>query len=125
MRGGHEPPKPASRLRRTRARALPKHVGRSRLVLTLIARSLFSSGITVIAVAVVAQEQPPQPALSAAGSLGPSLVSAVAPSSPAGVDGDRAQGDPLADAVAVLPPSPPIAIDVPAIGVHSRLQHLA
>ncbi|MBU1865554.1 MAG: class F sortase [Actinobacteria bacterium] len=61
------------------------------------------SGAAAVAVAMAGQGQPPLPTASAAGSI----------DFFAGSGGDL-----------VLAPSPPLAIDVPAIGVHSNLQHL-
>lgn len=75
---------------------------------------LVVAGATIIAVAVVSQQHPPQPAHSAAGSTAPTSEMP----SPPGI------GSPSADPV-VLPPSDPVSIDIPAIGVHSKLQYLA
>jgi hypothetical protein len=61
------------------------------------------SGVAAVAVAMVGQGQPPLPTASAAGSI----------DFFAGSGGDL-----------VLAASPPLAIDVPAIGVHSNLQYL-
>lgn len=92
-----------------------RHAGHRRsLVVTLAAGVLAASGATAIAVAVAAQKHAPQPPPSAA--VSPSVVPAailVAPSSP----------DPVpTDVGAVLPSSKPVAIDIPAIGVHSAVR---
>jgi sortase (surface protein transpeptidase) len=56
--------------------------------------------------------------MSAAGSLGPAAV-------PAAFPPPRSSLDPVPRVVGpVLPSSKPIALDIPAIGVHSALQHL-
>jgi len=92
--------------------------GRRSLVVAVAAGVLAASGATAIAVAVAAQKHAPQPPLSAAGSLGPSAVSADIPAA-------RSSPDPVPNVVGpVLPSSKPVAIDIPAIGVHSTLQYL-
>lgn len=60
-------------------------------------------GGTAVALALMAQEEAPQPDRSSAGSL------------------EAAAAEP---AVLELPPSPPVGIDIPAIAVHSSLQYL-
>jgi Sortase domain len=90
---------------------------RRNLVATVAAVFLAASGATAIAFAVAAQKHAPQPPLSAAGSLGPS-VSAAIPLA-------RSSPDPVPKVVGpVLPSSKPVSIDIPAIGVHSALQYL-
>ena len=92
--------------------------GRRSLIVTVAAGILAVSGATVIAVALAAQKHAPQPPLSAAGSLGPSAVPPTMPLA-------RSSPDPVPKVVGpVLPPSKPISIDIPAIGVHSALQYL-
>jgi hypothetical protein len=92
--------------------------GRRSLVVAVAAGVLAASGATAIAVAVAAQKHAPQPPLSAAGSLGPSAVSGDIPAA-------RSSPDPVPNVVGpVLPSSKPVAIDIPAIGVHSTLQYL-
>jgi hypothetical protein len=92
--------------------------GRRNLVVTVVAGVLVASGATAIAVAVAAQKHAPQPPLSAAGSLGPSVVSTPIPVA-------RSSPNPIPKVVEpVLPSSKPVAIDVPAIGVHSALQYV-
>ena len=58
-------------------------------------------GLSLVGVAVAAQRHAPQPATAAAGTTGPSYV----------------PGRPLSR-------SAPVRVDIPAIGVHSRLLHL-
>lgn len=78
---------------------------RRRIVATVAAVVLAVVGATVIAVAVASEENLPRPPLSAGGSTAPT-----------------AGGPPAA--TLVLPPSEPVAIDIPAIGVHSKVQYL-
>jgi hypothetical protein len=92
--------------------------GRRNLILTVVLGVLAASGATTIAVAVAAQKDAPQPPLSAAGSLGPSAAYA-------GIPAPRSSRDPVPSIVGpVLPSSKPVAIDIPAIKVHSALQYL-
>ena len=63
---------------------------------------LIMAGIVAVVVAVGAQVHAPRPSLAAAGALGPS---------------GRGHGPRLR-------PSRPVAVDIPAIGVHSKLMHL-
>jgi hypothetical protein len=62
---------------------------------------LIMAGIVAVVVAIGAQVHAPQPSLAAAGALGPF-----------GGHGPR------------LRPSQPVSVDIPAIGVHSKLMHL-
>jgi hypothetical protein len=87
--------------------------GRRNLVVSLAGGFLAVSGAAVIAVAVIAQTHAPQPPPSAAGSFEPSVAIPVGRRSPEPVP--KVGG-------LVLPSSKPIAIDIPAIGVHSALQ---
>ena len=64
---------------------------------------LITAGATAVGVAVGAQVHAPQPALVAAGAIGPFEGRAHGPS---------------------LHRSPPLSIDIPAIGLHSKLLHL-
>ncbi len=90
---------------------------RRNLVATVAAVFLAASGATAIAFAVAAQKHAPQPPLSAAGSLEPSVS--------AGIPSARSSPDPVTKVVGpVLPSSTPVSIDIPAIGVHSALQYL-
>lgn len=66
-----------------------------------------------IAVALASQEHPPQPALAVQG----------LPARMAQVPAARAEG-PTAPEPPVLPPSEPVLLDIPAIGVHSEIQYL-
>ena len=92
--------------------------GRRTLVVSLAGGFLAVSGAAVIAVAVITQTHAPQPPLSAAGSLGPSRVSAAIPAA-------RSSSGRVPKAVElVLPSSKPVAVDIPAIGVHSVLQYV-
>jgi hypothetical protein len=80
----------------------------------LVAGVLAVSGVIVIAVAIAGQEDSPQPPRSAAGSLerdSAPTATPVARSSPAILD-------------FALPSSKPVAIDIPAIGVHSVIQYV-
>jgi hypothetical protein len=63
---------------------------------------LVVAGVATIGVAIAAQVYAPQPSLTAAGILGPFGGEAHAP----------------------LPRSVPVSVDIPAIGVHSKLLHL-
>ncbi len=83
--------------------------GRRGLVAAVIAAIVGVSGATVIGVTLASQPHPPQPSPSAAGSIGTAT-----PASPHSLRGEGT----------VLPPSEPVAIDIPAIGVHSAVQHL-
>lgn len=92
--------------------------GRRSFAITVVAGVLATSGAIVIAVAVAAQEHAPQPPRSAAGALGPATASAPIPV-------PRSSPDPVPKVVGlVLPSSKPVAIDIPAIGVHSTLQYV-
>lgn len=82
--------------------------GRRGLVAAVVAAVLAVSGVTAIGVTLVSQPHPP-PSPSAAGS-----VRAASPAS----------AHPLSGAEMVLPPSKPVAIDIPAIGVQSAVQQL-
>lgn len=95
--------------------------GRRRLLATAAAAVLAVTGAT--AVAVGNQQRPPQPARSAAGSLGPAVPSSTPPSRRSA---GAATGGPAAGRVVgpVLPPSKPVTLDIPVIHVHSRLQYL-
>jgi len=64
---------------------------------------LIVGGAAAVGVAVTAQEHAPQPFLAAAGATGPSAGNARGPS---------------------LQRSLPVSVDIPAIGVHSKLLHL-
>jgi hypothetical protein len=64
---------------------------------------LIIAGAVAVVVALAAQVHAPQPALAAAGAVGPLNGKAHGPS---------------------LHRSPPVSVDIPAIGVHSRLLHL-
>ena len=64
---------------------------------------LIITGVVAVVVALVAQVHAPQPALAAAGAVGPLNGKAHGPS---------------------LHRSLPVSVDIPAIGVHSRLLHL-
>jgi hypothetical protein len=92
--------------------------GRRNLVALVAAAVFTASGATAIAVAVATQKHAPQPPLSAAGSLGPSAVSAAIPEA-------RSSPDPAPGVVGpVLPRSKPVSIDIPVIDVQSTLQYL-
>lgn len=95
-----------TRSRRPPPSSRPGRGGRN-LAATVLAGFLALCGTTVIAVAVAAQERPPQPP--------PSAAAPSAPPSPESVP------DPV---VAPLPPSEPVAVDIPEIQVDSPLQHL-
>jgi hypothetical protein len=69
----------------------------------LIGVLLIVAGAAAAGVAIGAQVHAPQPALAAAGAVGPLNGKAHGPS---------------------LHRSPPVSVDIPAIGVHSRLLHL-
>jgi Sortase domain len=92
--------------------------GRRYLVVTVAAGVLAAGGATAIAMAVAAEKHAPQPPLSAAGTLGPPTVSSALPVA-------RSSPHPVPKVVGPeLPSSKPIAVDIPAIGVHSPLQYL-
>ena len=80
---------------------------RRNFIVSVFAAVFAVSGVSVIAVALVAQDDAPQPPPSAAGNLEPSLLG------PRAVSTDQ-----------VLPESAPIAIEIPAIGVQSKLQYV-
>ncbi len=73
--------------------------------MTVVAVALAVMGITAVTVAVVSDEHAPAPPPSAVGSSAPAPVAAEA-------------------SAVVLPPSDPVTIDIPAIGVQSTLQYL-
>jgi hypothetical protein len=81
----------------------PTHVPASprARVAGIIGTLLLVGGICAVSFAVLAQQHAPQPSSAAAGSTGPSL------------DLDRS-----------LSRSEPVRVDIPAIGVHSKLLHL-
>lgn len=81
---------------------------RRSLVVTVVAAALALSGTTAIAVSVVSQRDPPQPQRSRWSS-----VSSAAPAVPHSPRPTKA-----------LPPSKPVAVDIPAIGVQSTVQQL-
>jgi hypothetical protein len=91
---------------------------RRNLLVSVAAGVLAVSGATVIVVAVASQRHSPQPPPSAAGSLGPSAGFAAIPVA-------RSSPDQFPNVVGpVLPSSKPVALDIPAIGVHSALLYL-
>lgn len=94
-RGRHSQPRPERSNR-----------GRAAVAATLAAAVLAVVGAATVAVGVVVEARPQGPSLSVS-AVGPRVASA------------RPASRPL-----VLPPSDPVAIDIPAIGVHSGLQHL-
>lgn len=73
--------------------------------MTVAAVALAVMGVTAVAMAVVSDEHAPAPPPSAGGSSAPTSVPAEA-------------------SALVLPPSDPVTIDIPAIGVQSTLQYL-
>lgn len=87
------------------------------LVATLIAGALAISGTAAIAIALAVQESAPQPPLST-GSLGPAPLPAGS-----GTEPSRAH-DSWAAIGPALPPSRPVAVEIPAIGVRSPLHAL-
>jgi hypothetical protein len=92
---------------------------RSGLVALLATGLLALSGVTCIGVAVTHQQHPRQPPLATVDSLGPTAPRAASGSHPLGLT------KPVARVVGpVLPASAPVAIDIPAIGVHSPMQSL-
>ena len=104
--------------------------GHGNRVVSVAAGVLAASGVIAVALALAAQEHAPQPPLSAAGSPGPTTVSAgapvLAPSPPISPGTTPISPVPTTVfvGVPVLSPSPPLAIDIPAIGVQSELQYL-
>jgi sortase (surface protein transpeptidase) len=78
----------------------------------LVAGVLAACGAIVIAVAIADQDRAPQPPRSAAGSLEQNASTPVARSSP----------KPAQELA--LPSSKPVAIDIPAIDVHSVIQYV-
>ena len=90
--------------------------GRRNLLVTVAAGVLAVTGAAVIAMAVAAQSHAPQPPPAAAGSVGPSAVPTATPGTPSSSPrGTKVVGP-------VLSSSKPVAIDIPAIGVHSSMQ---
>jgi len=102
--------------------------GRRGLLATATAAILTASGATAIVVSVAAQKHAPEPPLSAAGSLSPGPMSPSPSESPQPSDAIpavRSSPNPAQKVVGpVLPSSKPVAIDIPAIGVHSALLYL-
>jgi sortase (surface protein transpeptidase) len=89
-----------------------KHASRRSLVVPLVAGVLAASGAIAVVVAIAGQDDAPQPPRSAAGSLERNASTPVARSSP----------KPAQELA--LPSSKPVAIDIPAIGVHSVIQYV-
>jgi sortase (surface protein transpeptidase) len=81
----------------------------------MVAGVLAVSGAIVIAVGIAAQDRAPQPPGSAAGSLGGNAATAATP---------VARQSPKPAPELALPSSKPVAIDIPAIGVHSVVQYV-
>ena len=102
--------------------------GGRRGLLATVAAVLTASGATAIAVSVAAQKHAPEPPASAAGSLSPAPMSPSPSESPRPSDAIpavRSSPNPAAKVVGpVLPSSKPVALDIPAIGVHSALLYL-
>lgn len=90
-----------------------KHARRRSLVVPLVAGVLAVSGGIVIVVAIASQDDAPQPPRSAAGTLEGNAASAATPVA-------RSSPKPELD----LPSSKPVAIDIPAIDVHSVIQYV-
>lgn len=87
-------------------------------LITVTGVALATSGVTTIAAALASQEPTPQLPPSAAGSVGPTTAAAATPVA-------ASASEPVPEVVErVLPTSRPVAIDIPAIGVHSVLQYL-
>jgi sortase (surface protein transpeptidase) len=82
---------------------------RRRLLATIVGTVLAISGTAVVVIAMASQDHAPQSPASAAGSIEPT---------PSGSDGSSKVVE------LALPRSKPVAIDIPAIGVHSSLQLL-
>lgn len=89
------------------------HRGRRRVAAMTAAFALSASGTTAITVAMATEQPPPQP---------PHAATAVPPAPAPRVPAPPEPADP--DATAALPPSNPVAIEVPAIGVHSALHQV-
>ncbi len=87
------------------------------LIVNLTIAGLAAAGVTVIAVALAAQVSVPAPPASAAGVTGPRIPGPRL-ASPA------AAPAPGPAAATALPASAAVAVDIPAIGVHSRLERL-
>jgi len=81
----------------------------------LLAGVFAVSGVIVIVVAVAAQHQAPQPPRSAAGSLERSAATTATPV-------PHVSPEPAQELA--LPSSKPVAIDIPAIDVHSVIQYV-
>jgi hypothetical protein len=80
----------------------------------LVAGALAVSGAIVVAVAIAGQDDAPQPPTSAAGTVERSAVSATPVARPS----------PTPATDLALPSSKPVAIDIPAIDVHSVIQYV-
>ena len=81
----------------------------------MVAGVLATSGAIVIAVAIAGQDRAPQPPGSAAGSLEGNAGVTASP---------VARSSPKPAPELALPSSKPVAIDIPAIGVHSVIQYV-
>jgi sortase (surface protein transpeptidase) len=86
-----------------------KHASTRSLVAPLVAGVLAASGAIAIAVAIAGQQDAPQPPRSVAGSLERNAETV-----------PRSSPKPAPELA--LPSSKPVAIDIPAIGVHSVIQ---
>jgi sortase (surface protein transpeptidase) len=99
--------------------------GRRGLVATVAGVVFAAMGATAIVVAIAAQQHPPQPPLSAAGSQGPGAASIRIYRSNGTKPAAHSSSYKVVNVIGpVLPPSEPVWIDVPAIDVHSTLQYL-
>jgi sortase (surface protein transpeptidase) len=90
-----------------------KHASRLSLVVPFVAGVLAASGAIAIGVAIAGQQDAPQPPRSAAGSLERNAEAAATP---------VPHSSPRPAQELALPSSKPVAIDIPAIGVHSVIQ---
>lgn len=98
-------------------RHVARHAARRSLATLLTAGLLAASGATVLGIATATQRQAPQPPPSAAGSFG-SSANAVIPAVRSSLQPGHNVVGPY------LPASKPLSVDIPAIGVRSRLQAL-
>ena len=92
-----------------------KHARRRSIVVPVVAGVLAVSGAIVIAVAIAGQDDAPEPPRSAAGTVEPNAASAATP---------VVRPSPTPAPELALPSSKPVAIDIPAIDVHSVIQYV-
>lgn len=97
--------------------------GRQGAVIALLGAALLAGGGSAIGVAVTSQEHAPQPTPAVAGRTGP--ATGTVPAERGAVPAPRSATSATAEAVGPsVPRSLPVAITIPAIDIHSKLQYV-